>query len=367
MEDESRRHFLRTCLCLAIAGCGSPIFALCQGCGDDKRAMGPVQPEAHSRVQKLAANISTDFEPAYLRLHRSGELKGRGESLRERMRKCDLCRRECGATRLDGQKGFCGSDAQLAVSSYHPHFGEEMPLVGRGGSGAVFLTNCSLRCVFCINWEISQGGHGTTVSIDDLAAMMLALQAKGCHNINLVTPTHYSPHILLAVDRAAAKGLRLPLVYNTCGWEKVEILKVLDGVVDIYLPDFKYADGPMAEQYSSGASAYPKITKAALIEMNRQVGTARPEPDGLLYRGMIIRHLVMPNRVAGTKKVVDWIAANLPKDTFVNLMSQYTPTYRAHDYPEISRRITRQEYEEAVNWARAAGLTNLDIQGIRRL
>jgi len=367
MEDESRRHFLRTCLCLAIAGCGSPIFALCQGCGDDKRAMGPVQPEAHSRVQKLAANISTDFEPAYLRLHRSGELKGRGESLRERMRKCDLCPRECGATRLDGQKGFCGSDAHLLVSSYHPHFGEEVPLVGRGGSGAVFLTNCSLRCVFCINWEISQGGHGTTVSIDDLAAMMLALQAKGCHNINLVTPTHYSPHILLAVDRAAAKGLRLPLVYNTCGWEKVEILKVLDGVVDIYLPDFKYADGPMAEQYSSGASAYPKITKAALIEMNRQVGTARPEPDGLLYRGMIIRHLVMPNRVAGTKKVVDWIAANLPKDTFVNLMSQYTPTYRAHDYPEISRRITRQEYEEAVNWARAAGLTNLDIQGIRRL
>jgi putative pyruvate formate lyase activating enzyme len=197
--------------------------------------------------------------------------------------------------------------------------------------------------------------------------MMLALQAKGCHNINLVTPTHYSPHILLAVDRAAAKGLRLPLVYNTCGWEKVEILKVLDGVVDIYLPDFKYADGPMAEQYSSGASTYPKITKAALIEMNRQVGTARPEPDGLLYRGMIIRHLVMPNRVAGTKKVVDWIAANLPKDTFVNLMSQYTPTYRAHDYPEISRRITRQEYEEAVNWARAAGLTNLDIQGPRFL
>ncbi len=367
MEDESRRHFLRTCLCLAIAGCGSPIFALCQGCGDDKRAMGPVQPEACSREPKLAANISTDFEPAYLRLHRSGELKGRGESLWERMRKCDLCPRECGATRLDGQKGFCGSDAQLAVSSYHPHFGEEAPLVGRGGSGAVFLTNCSLRCVFCINWEISQGGHGTAVSVDDLAAMMLALQAKGCHNINLVTPTHYSPHILFAVDRAAAKGLRVPLVWNTCGWEKADILRVLDGVVDIYLPDFKYADGPMAGKYSSGAAAYPDVTKAALIEMNRQVGVAKPAKDGLLYRGVIIRHLVMPNRVSGTKQVVDWIAANLPKDTYVNIMSQYTPTYRAHDYPEIERRITNREYEEAVNWARAAGLTNLDIQGPRFL
>jgi putative pyruvate formate lyase activating enzyme len=367
MDEESRRHFLRTCFYLALAGCGAPLFALCQGCGDDKRAMGPVQPEARNRVPKLAANLSSDFEPVYLKPHRSGELMRRGESLWERMRKCDLCPRECGAKRLDGQKGFCGSDAQLVVSSYHAHFGEEAPLVGRGGSGAVFLTNCSLRCVFCINWEISQGGHGTAVSVDDLAAMMLALQAKGCHNINLVTPTHYSPHILLAVDKAAAKGLRLPLVYNTCGWEKVEILKTLDGVVDIYLPDFKYADGPMAEKYSSGAAAYPKITKVALLEMNRQVGVARPAPDGQLYRGVMIRHLVMPARVAGTKKIVDWIAANLPKDTYVNLMSQYTPTYRAHDYPEISRRITRQEYEEAVNWAHAAGLTNLDIQGPRFL
>ena len=367
MDDESRRHFLRTCLCLAIAGCGSPLFSLCQGCSDDRRALGPVQPEAHRREPKLAANVGAGFEPAYLRLHRSGELKRRGESLRERMKKCDLCPRECGAQRLDGQKGFCGSDAQLVVSSYHAHFGEEACLVGRGGSGTVFLTHCSLRCVFCINWEISQGGHGTVVSIDDLAAMMLVLQAKGCHNVNLVTPTHYSPHILLAVDKAAARGLRVPIVWNTCGWEKADILKTLDGVVDIYLPDFKYADGPMAEKYSSGATAYPEITKAALVEMNRQVGVARPAPDGLLYRGVIIRHLVMPNRVAGTKKIVDWIAANLPKDTFVNLMSQYTPTHRAHDYPEIERRITTREYEEAINWARAAGLTNLDIQGPRFL
>lgn len=365
MRTESRRHFLRTCLRLALAVCGIPIFTLCRGCSDDRRAAGPVKPGTSPRDHRLEANLNPDFTPAYVRLHRSGELKARGEGLWRRMRRCDLCPRECGANRLSGQSGFCGSDARLFVSSFHAHFGEEAPLVGRGGSGTIFLTNCSLRCVFCINWEISQGGHGTIAGIDDLAAMMLALQARGCHNINVVTPTHYSAHILLAVDRAAGRGLRLPLVWNTCGWEKTEILKTLDGVVDIYLPDFKYADGAMAEKYSSGAVSYTDVTRAALIEMNRQVGVARPGPDGLLSRGVIIRHLIMPNRVAGTKRVVEWIAANLPKETCVTLMSQYTPAYRARDYPEIARRITRREYEEAVNWARGAGLTNLDVQGFR--
>lgn len=364
MKDGSRREFLRTFLVLAFASCGGGLCALCQGCNDGKRAAGP---GPRGRGAAVPDAVRADFEPAYLALHRSGELKRRGEALWARMRRCDLCPRECGAQRLEGRKGFCGSDAGLVVYSFHPHFGEEVPLVGRGGSGTVFFSNCALRCVFCINWEISQGGHGRAAGIDDLAAMMLALQARGCHNINLVTPTHYSPHILLAVDRAAAGGLRLPLVWNTCGWEKIEILQSLDGVVDIYLPDFKYADAAMAEKYSPGAATYPYVTKAALIEMNRQVGVAKPAPDGLLYRGLIIRHLVMPNRVAGTKKIVEWIAATLPKDTCVNLMSQYTPTYRAHDYPEIARRITRQEYEEAVNWARAAGLTNLELQGPRFL
>lgn len=364
MGTESRRRFLKTCLCLALAGCGYPIFALCQGCNDGKRAPGP---GPRDRGAAAASAAGADFEPAYLALHRSGELKKRGEALWARMRRCDLCPRECGAKRLEGQKGVCGSDAKLFVSSHHAHFGEEAPLVGRWGSGTVFLTNCALRCVFCINWEISQGGRGRGTTIDELASMMLALQDEGCHNINLVTPTHYSPHILLAADRAAAGGLRLPLVWNTCGWEKLEILKTLDGVVDIYLPDFKYADAAMAEKYSAGAATYPDITKAALIEMNRQVGVAKPAKDGLLYRGVIIRHLVMPNRVAGTKQVVEWIAANLPKDTYVNLMSQYTPAYKAHDYPEIARRITRGEYEEAVAWARAAGLTNLELQGMRFL
>jgi putative pyruvate formate lyase activating enzyme len=178
-----------------------------------------------------------------------------------------------------------------------------------------------------------------------------------------VTPTHYSPHLVLALDVAARRGLRLPLVYNTCGWERLEILKRLEGIVDIYLPDFKYSDSEMAAKYSSGADTYAEITKQALLEMNRQVGVARPASDGLMYRGLMIRHLVMPNGVSGTKKVIEWIATNLPKDTYFNIMSQYRPMYKAFDYPEISRRLTREEYSKTVKWAKEAGLTNLDIQG----
>ena len=225
------------------------------------------------------------------------------------------------------------------------------------------MTNCALRCVFCINWEISQGGQGSPRSVKEFAQMMLNLQKKGCHNINFVTPDHYVPYILLAVDIAAGKGLRLPLVYNTCGWMNLEVAKKLDGVIDIYLPDFKYSDGKMAAKYSSDAESYPQTTQAVLLEMHRQVGVAKPASDGLVYRGLMIRHLVMPNNVSGTKEVIEWIAKNLPKDTYLNIMSQYRPMYKAFEYPEISRRITREEYSQAVKWAKNAGLTNLDIQG----
>ena len=279
------------------------------------------------------------------------------------MEECELCPRMCGVNKLEGERGFCGANADLEISSFHPHFGEERPLVGKGGSGTIFFTHCGLRCVFCINWEISQGGAGAKKGIEDLSSMMLALQKRGCVNINVVTPTHYSPHIVLALDKAASKGLTLPLVYNTCGWERVEVLKILDGIVDIYLPDFKYADGKKAAKYSSGAGTYPGVTKKSLLEMHRQVGVARPDKDGRMYRGLMIRHLVMPNDVSGTKEVIKWIAGNLPKDTYVNLMSQYRPMYKAFDYPDISRKITGKEYQNAVNQAKAAGLTNLDIQG----
>lgn len=348
----SRREFLAACtgLCFAHLGKASAsVFSL-------------VGPKAWKESSSSEERIQT-WEPAYLKLHRSGELRERGEKLWEVMRSCQLCPRQCRVNRLEGSRGFCRASAQLEIASFHPHFGEERPLVGKGGSGTIFFTNCGLRCVFCINWQISQEGEGEVKEIAELAQMMLRLQKMGCHNINLVTPTHYTPHIVRAVDLAAAKGLRVPLVYNTCGWERVEILQQLDGIVDIYLPDFKYASGAMAAKYSSGAASYPEVTKAALLEMHRQVGVAHPGPDGLMRRGLMIRHLVMPNRVAGTKEVVEWIATHLPKDTYVNIMSQYRPMYKAFSYPEIARRLTVDEYREAVTWAREAGLTNLDIQG----
>jgi len=355
-----RRYFFQSFLYLIISGLSSLFgHTNTEGWKRENAKMGKL-----GMTQNKAPQIRSDFQPGYLKLSHTGELQKRGKELWEMMESCSLCPRECGAERLKGERGTCQGSSILEISSYHPHFGEEKPLVGRGGSGTVFFTNCSLRCVFCINWEISQGGEGSQKTIDDLAEMMLHLQRIGCLNINVVTPTHYSPHIVLALDKAARQGLSLPLVYNTCGWEKIEILKILDGIIDIYLPDFKYADSKMAAIYSSGADTYSEMTKDALLEMNRQVGVAKPAVDGIMYRGLMIRHLVMPNNVSGTKEVIAWISTNLPKDTYVNLMSQYRPMYKAFDYPDISRRLTNDEYLNAVKWAKEAGLTNLDIQGV---
>lgn len=304
----------------------------------------------------------TDYIPPYVELHKSGELKARGEMLWERMHDCDLCPRDCYKNRIRGRRGDCKANSNLEVSSAFPHFGEEPELVGRRGSGTIFFTNCSLLCVFCINYDVSQLGQGRRYTINDLADMMLSLQSLGQHNINLVSPTHYAPHILLALDIAASKGLRLPIVYNTSGWEKVEILKYLDNVVDIYLSDFKYMDANAANKYSIGAKTYPELTQKALLEMHRQVGVAVADSDGLMKRGLMIRHLVMPNNVCRTDLVLQWIANNLPKNTYVNLMSQYNPVFKASDYPEISRRITRGEYNNAINEVRKSGLTNVKYQ-----
>ncbi len=306
-----------------------------------------------------------EFEPGYLKLHQTGELKARAEVMWDMMSACRLCPRECENDRLRGQTGdYCNATSRLEVASFSPHFGEERPLVGRNGSGTVFFTHCGLLCVFCINWEISQGGAGQRVSISRLANMMLTLQRMGCHNINVVTPTHYAPHILFALDEAASKGLNLPLVYNTHGWERLEILYMLDGIVDIYLADFKYFDPEMADKYSPGAESYPEVTKKALIEMNRQVGVAgQGANNGIMQRGLMVRHLVMPNNVGGSEQVMNWIGENLPKDTYINIMSQYRPMFQAGDYPGINRRITVGEYRNAVNAARRAGLTNIDVQG----
>ncbi len=349
----TRRDFIRKCF--AFAG---GVFL--SGLGCDPRSKAPEVATERKEVQNGAEVV---WEPAYIVLHRSGELKKRAEKLWAKLEVCDLCPRRCGANRLRGERGLCRATADLIVSSHHPHFGEEPELVGRGGSGTIFFCGCSSRCVFCINWEISQTSDCPIVTVNRLADMMLELQRLGCVNINVVTPTHFSPHILFALDNAAARGLRLPLVYNTCGWENLDVLELLDGVVDIYLPDFKWGDAAAGLKYS-GLRDYPSITQQALLEMQRQVGTAKPSPNGLIRRGLMIRHLVMPNRVAGTREVLKWIAENLPPDTYVNLMAQYTPVYRAREFPEINRRITRSEYEEAINWAQMFGLTNVKLQRI---
>ena len=246
-----------------------------------------------------------------------------------------------------------------------PHFGEEISLVGEHGSGTIFFSNCNLRCVFCQNWPIAHKGEGKEVEDDELAQLMLFLQEIGCHNINLVTPTHVKPNILKATRIALKKGLHIPLVYNTSGYERLEIIKMLDGIVDIYLPDIKYMDGDMAAKYSSDASDYPEVATAAVFEMNRQVGVHQVDKRGIATRGVMIRHLVMPNRVAGTQKFVQWVAANLPQATYVNIMPQYHVDYKAFEYPKIARGITAQEFLEAMDWAEEHGLTGLDPRSVR--
>ena len=311
-----------------------------------------------------SVNAGPAFEPAYLKLHKTGELKKRADKLWAIMEGCELCPRRCRVNRHKGMSGVCQAPGTtLVISSHHPHFGEERPLVGKGGSGTIFLTHCNLRCAFCQNWEIANLGVGSESDIDDFAGMMLELQEIGCHNINLVTPTHYSAHIVKAIDVAAGQGLRLPIVYNSSGWERLEILRLLDGIVDIYLPDFKYWGRDMSAKYSDGADSYPEITAKAILEMHRQVGVAKPAEDGVMQRGLMIRHLVMPNNTGGSEEVMTWIAGNLPKDTYVNIMVQFNPVFKAYDYPELSRRITKEEYLKVVNKAEDVGLTNLDIQG----
>jgi len=307
---------------------------------------------------------SSIYKPSYLRLSENGELGKRWKALWPRMASCDLCPRECKNNRLRGVKGTCGADANVKIAAFHPHMGEEKELTGTKGSGTIFLSNCSMRCVFCINHDISQGGAGTNRTIREFADMMLAVQNLGCHNLNLVTPTHYLAHFLRALEIAAQEGLKIPIVYNTHGWEKLEMLQMLDGVVDIYLPDFKYVEKPMAAMYSAGAGSYPEIAEKALLEMHRQTGLAKPDPEtGLIRQGLMIRHLVMPNHIENSKKVINWIAENLPKNTYLNIMSQYTPSYRAGRYPDIARKINQQEYTEVISAAKEAGLTNYRLQG----
>jgi putative pyruvate formate lyase activating enzyme len=311
-----------------------------------------------------AAKEGEQWYPAYGRLEQAGDLAARVEQAYSIFEKCELCPRQCGVNRLKGEQGFCRAPAKVMVYAADPHFGEEISLTGRKGSGTIFFSNCNLRCVFCQNWPIAHMGYGKEIEDEELAEMMIHLQKLGCHNINLVTPTHVMPNILNAARIAFKKGLHLPLVYNTSGYERFEIVKMLDGVVDIYLPDMKFMDADQAGKYLGGASDYPDLAKKSIMEMHRQVGVHEVDSKGMAIRGVMIRHLVMPNQVAGTEKFVQWVAQSLPKSTYVNIMPQYRVEYKAFEYPKIWRRITVEEYLEAMRWAEEHGLTNLDPRSI---
>ena len=305
------------------------------------------------------------FKPGYAKLEEEGKLANRIDQAYRIFEDCELCPRRCGENRSRGETGFCRTTDKAVVYTRQPHFGEELPLVGTGGSGTIFFSNCNLRCVFCQNYPIAHYGRGQEVSDEKLAEMMLDLQNKGCHNINLVTPTHIMPSILNATRIAYKNGLHLPLCYNTSGYERKEIIELLDGVVDIYLPDLKFMDGEQSEKYNlAEAYDYPEMAKEAIIEMNRQVGTLDTRQRGLAKRGLMIRHLVMPNRVSNPRDFARWVAENLPKDTYVNIMAQYRVEFEAFEYDKIARAITSEEFVEAIEWAKEAGLTNLDERSL---
>jgi putative pyruvate formate lyase activating enzyme len=292
------------------------------------------------------------------------ELQKRVEAAYKLLESCRVCPRECGVNRLKNDKiGFCRSGLNPVISSVSPHHGEEPPLSGTKGSGTIFLTNCNLRCAYCQNYPISQLGNGVERTPGELACQMIWLQEQGCHNMNLVTPTHFMPQILKAFGIARERGFILPIVYNTSGYESLETLRLLDGIVDIYLPDMRYSDDAVARTYSV-APHYPEINRTAIKEMFRQVGNMVLDEDGIAMRGLIIRHLVLPNGLSGTEGIMKFLADDVSKDVYVSLMSQYFPAYKAHEIKELSRRITSDEYEEAYHIMQKYGLENGWIQNI---
>ena len=296
---------------------------------------------------------------SYLHLLESGELQERALEAHRRLAHCGGCAWECGIDRLAGKQGICRTGELARVSNYGPHLGEEQPLRGWRGSGTIFFASCNLRCQFCQNHDISQTQNGYLVEADELAAIMLELQTLGCHNINLVSPSHVVAQLLEALVLAAQAGLRLPIVYNTGGYDSMRSLQLLDGVVDIYMPDMKYASDRIARAYSK-IPHYPQINQAAVLEMHRQVGDLQIDQDGLATRGLLVRHLVLPHGLAGTGEIVRFLAEQVSPDTYLNLMDQYRPAFNARRFPKLNRRLKNEEYLVAIETAHAAGLHRLD-------
>ncbi|MFO7558398.1 MAG: radical SAM protein [Desulfobacterales bacterium] len=301
------------------------------------------------------------YEAAYIKTYRSGELIQKIEKARQLLSPCTVCPRKCGIDRLNGETGVCMTGKSAMVCSFHAHFGEEAPLVGTRGSGTIFFTYCNLLCSFCQNFEISHEGEGQIVRDRQIAQMMLMLQKEGCHNINLVTPSHVVPQILAALPYAIEGGLSVPLVYNTGAYDRLETLKLLEGVFDIYMPDFKFMDAEIAE-ITCMAGDYSIIAKSALKEMHRQVGDLVMDESGIAKRGLLLRHLVLPENLAGTKEVMRFIAGEISPDTYVNIMPQYRPCGNAHKTSGLRRRITEKEFEAAMDAAKDAGILRFDTR-----
>ncbi|NOR41262.1 MAG: radical SAM protein [Gammaproteobacteria bacterium] len=305
------------------------------------------------------------FKPAYLTLLENNQLQARAKQAYQHMTNCDLCARYCYINRFETIKGaVCRTGERAVVNGYGAHHGEEDPLRGSHGSGTLFFSWCSLRCAFCQNWKISQKGIGREVEPDELAEMMLSLQAQGCHNINFVTPSHVVAQIIAAVAIAARQGLHLPLVYNTGGYDSPEALALLDGIIDIYMPDMKYGDSNNAREYSR-VRDYAEVNFAAVKEMHRQVGDLQLDEHGIAQRGLLVRHLVLPGNIAGTDKVLSYLADEVSTNTYLNLMDQYHPCYRADDNPPLDRNLSPSEYQEALGLTEKYGLKRLDQRNAR--
>lgn len=296
------------------------------------------------------------YTPTYFELFLNGELESRINTLNDILKECTLCPHKCKVNRLEGESGKCRAGKELKVSSAFPHFGEERPLVGTNGSGTIFLSHCNLKCIFCQNDDISHGEIGEIIDSQKLANIMVFLQRRGCHNINFVTPTHFAPQLISALPIAIRMGFLLPIVYNCGGYESLEVIKLFDGIIDIYMPDVKFSERESAQKYCHAPDYYPNV-KLVLKEMHRQVGDLKVDSGGIAYRGLLVRHLVMPNNQAGTNQIMTFIANEISPDTYVNIMEQYRPCYRASEFQEINRRITHDEYVAAIEEARRNGLS----------
>ena len=299
------------------------------------------------------------YAPAYVETHKKGLLRKKIEKAHEILGACTLCPRVCCVDRLSGELGICQTGERAIVSSYNAHFGEENPLVGKHGSGTIFFTRCNLLCIFCQNYDISHEGEGVPFSTKELAHAMILLQNRGCHNINFVTPSHVVPQILAGVEEAVELGLNVPLVYNTSAYDRVETLQILDGVFDIYMPDFKFWDPKVSEELCD-APDYPEVAREALKEMHRQVGDLVTNEQGVAQRGLLIRHLVLPEGLSGTRDVMRFLAQQISTNSYVNIMAQYRPCGRASQVGALRRSITDEEYQEAIGMAETEGITRLD-------